>query len=88
MKAGVLEGDPMIPNLVAVSYYDQKPVHLLLTVCESIKWIQYEKLVFCVKTEQVENMKFLHLSINDDYNHNMGGCDIADQLRNYYLFDR
>ena len=87
MKAAVLEWDPKIPNLVVVSYYDQKPVHLLLTRCESIKWIQYEKPVFCVKTEQVENMKSLRLSINDDYNHNMRGCDIADQLRNYYLFD-
>ena len=79
MKAAVLEGDPKIPNLVAVPYYDQKPLHFLLTICESIKWIQCEKPVFCVETEQVENMKFLCL--------NMGGCDIADQLRNYYCFD-
>ena len=87
MKAAVLEGDPKIPNLVAVSYYDQKPVHFLSTICESIKWIQCEKPVFCVETEQVENMKFLRLNINDDYNHDMGGCNIADQLRNYYRFD-
>ena len=87
MKAAVLEGDPKIPNLVAVSYYDQKPVQFLSTICESIKWIQCEKPVFCVETEQVENMKFLRLNINDDYNHDMGGCDIADQLRNYYHFD-
>ena len=87
MKAAVLEGDPKIPNLVAVSYYDHKPVHFLSTICESIKWIQCEKPVFCVETEQVENMKFLRLNINDDYNHDMGGCDIADQLRNYYHFD-
>ena len=87
VKAAVLEGDPKIPNLVAVSYYDQKPVHFLSTICESIKWIQCEKPVFCVETEQVEKMKFLRLNINDDYNHDMGGCDIADQLRNYYRFD-
>ena len=40
--------------------------------------------MFCVKTEQVENMKFLCLNINDDYNHDMGGCDRVDQLRIYY----
>ena len=87
VKAAVLEGDPKIPNLVAVSYYDQKPVHFLSTICESIKWIQCEKPVFCIETEQVENMKFLCLNINDNYNHDMGGCDIADKLRNYYCFD-
>ena len=87
VKAAVLEGDPKIPNLVAVSYYDQKPVHFLLTICESIKWIQCETPVFCIETEQVENMKFLCLNINDDYNHDMGGCDIVDQLRIYYHFD-
>ena len=87
VKAAVLEGDPKIPNLVAVSYYDQKQVHFLSTICESIKWIQCEKPVFCIKTEQVENMKFLCLNINDDYNHDTGGCDIVDQLRNYYRFD-
>ena len=87
MKAAVLEGDPKIPNLVAVSYYDQKQVQFLSTICESIKWIQCEKPVFCIETEHVENMKFLCLNINDDYNHDMGGCDIVDQLRNYYRFD-
>ena len=25
-----------MPDLVAVSYYDQKPVHFLSTICESI----------------------------------------------------
>ena len=87
VKAAVLEGDSEMPDLVAVSYYDQKPVHFLSTICESIKWIQCEKKVYCVETDQVENMKFLHLNVNDDYNNDMGGCDIADQLRNYYHFD-
>ena len=32
-------------------------------------------------------MKFLCLNVNNDYNHDMGGGDIADQLRNYYRFD-
>ena len=76
-----------MPNLVAMSYYDQKPVHFLSTISESIKWIQCEKPVFSVETGQVENMEFLHLNINDNYKYNMGGCDIVDQLRNYYRFD-
>jgi hypothetical protein len=83
----VLEGDPTVPNLVAVSYYDQKPVHFLSTICQEIKWIRKERSVFNVDTGKVQTMEFLRLAINDDYNHKMGNVDIADQLRNYYRFD-
>ena len=87
VKAAVLEGDGEISGLVAVSYYDQRPVHFLSTICEMIKQVQCTKHVYCVETEQVEEVKFLHLNINDDYDHDMGNVDIADQLRNYYRFD-
>ena len=87
VKAAVLVGDEEVPDLVAVSYYDQKPVHFLSTICESIKWIECHKEVYCVEIEHVEMMKFLHLYINNSYNHDMGGADIADQLCNYYRFD-
>ena len=80
MKAAVFEGDDEVPGLLAVSYNDQKPVHFLSTVCEKIKWVQCEKKVYCVETEQVETMMFLWLSINNDYNYRMGGVGIADQL--------
>ena len=59
VKGAVLEGDSEIPHLVAMSYYDQKPVHFLSTICESIKWIQCEKPVYCVEMDQVEKLKFL-----------------------------
>ena len=87
VKAAVLDGDTAVPDLVAVSYYDQKPVHFLSTICESIKWIECTKKIYCVESEQMEILKFLRLNINDDYNNDMGGVDIADQLRNYYRFD-
>ena len=87
VNAAVLEGDDKVSGLLAVSYYDQKPVHFLSTVCEKIKWVQCEKKVNCVETEQVGTMMFLWLSINNDYNYRMGGVDIVDQLRNYYHFD-
>ena len=80
VKAAILEGDADIAGLVTVSYYDQKPVHFLSTICEMIKWIQCTKHVYCVETEHVEVVRFLHLNINDDYNHDMGNVDIADQL--------
>ena len=51
------------------------------------RWIECHKEVYCVEIEHVEMMKFLHLYINNSYNHDMGGADIADQLCNYYRFD-
>ena len=59
VKSTVLVGDPDVPNLVAVSYYDQKPVHFLSTICESIHWIQCQKQVYCSETQQLETLKFL-----------------------------
>ena len=87
VKAAVLDGDEEVPGLLAVSYYDQKPIHFLSTICEKIKWVECEKKVYCIETEQVETLKFLQLSINNEYNYGMGSVDIADQLRNYYHFD-
>ena len=87
VKVAVLVGDEEVSDHVAVSYYDQKPVHFLSTICESIKWIECHKEVYCVETEHVEMMKFLHSNINNSYNHDMGGVDIADQLRNCNRFD-
>ena len=52
-----------------------------------IKWVQCTKHVYCVETEQVKEVKLLCLNINDNYNHDMGNVDMADQLRNYYRFD-
>ena len=87
VKAAVLQGDPEVPDFLTVLYYDQKPVHFLSTICKKIKWVQCEKKVFCVESDQVETLKFLQLSINNDYNYGMGGVDIADQLQHYYYFN-
>ena len=73
VKTAVLQSDPEVPDLLAVSYYDQEPVHFLSTICQKIKWVQCEKKVFCVESDQVESLKFLRLSINNDYNYGMGG---------------
>ena len=59
VKAAVLQGDPEVPDLLDVLYYDQNPVHFLSTICEKIKWVQCEKKVFCVESDQVGTLKFL-----------------------------
>ena len=82
----ILQGLNLSPQ-VEQKFASQKPVHFLSTICETIKWVQCTKHVYCVETEQVEEVKFLHLNINDDYNHDMSNVNIADQLQNYYRFD-
>ena len=86
VKAAVLEGDDEVPDLLAV-IMTRSLSHFLSTVCKKIKWVQCEKKVYCVETEQVETMMFLWLSINNEYKYGTGGVDIVDQLQNYYCFD-
>jgi Transposase IS4 len=87
IKAAVLKGDRDCPDLIALSMYDSKPVNFLSMVAEEIKWIECKKKVYCKDTGKNETMKFLRLSINNDYNYNMNDVDCADQLRNNYRFD-
>lgn len=86
VKAAVLKGDNKCPDLVASSVYDTKPVHFLLMVCESFKWIVKEKDVYNVDTGMKEKMKFLCMAYIN-YNNEMGDVDIADQYCNVYRFD-
>ena len=45
-KAAVLEGDDNCPGLlVAISVYDNRPVHFLSMAAESLKWIEKERNV-------------------------------------------
>ena len=51
VKAAVLEGDSEMPDLVAVSYYDQKPVHFLSTIVRKAGF-RRETLAFCDWNQQ------------------------------------
>jgi len=87
MKAAVLKGDSECPCLLAVSIYDNKPVHFISLIAESIKWIQKTRKAWNRNTLSLQDVNFLRVNINDDYNHLMNPVDIADQLRNQYRFD-
>ena len=88
VKAAVLVGDPGCPNLIASSVYDTKPVNYLSMVSEKVEWIEKTKPVFNVETNETEDLKFLRLNYINKYNKEMGGVDIADQLRGVYRIDR
>ena len=86
-KAAVLMGDKDMPQLLAVSVYDTKPVHFLSTIEESIEWVPKTRQVWNESKQRKTGLQFLRLNINDSYNQDMNAVDIADQLRGNYRFD-
>jgi hypothetical protein len=64
-KAAVLTGDPEVPDLVAFSVYDTKPVHFLSMACTGLKWIEKRKKVFNSKGSKNVSMAFLRPEVTD-----------------------
>jgi hypothetical protein len=87
-KAGVLEGDPMCPNVVAFSHYDSKPVNFISTACTTLDWMEKTRKVFDEDAGAYVSMKFLRPHVTDEYNNGMNNVDQVDQLRGTYRFDR
>ena len=80
VKACKLVGDKKCPQLCAVSVYDTKPVHFLTMCNDSIKWIKKEQKVYNKEEGKSQNIEFLRLNVNDEYNFGMGHVDVLDQL--------
>jgi hypothetical protein len=74
-------------DMLAVSVYDNKPVHMLSTMSESIEWVTKKRKVWLASSKAMCMMSYLRLNMIDDYNRNMNSADIADQLRNQYRPD-
>eukprot|EP00536_Pseudo-nitzschia_multiseries_P011345 jgi/Psemu1/28636/gm1.28636_g len=75
--------DPVNGNDFIYPSFDPN-VHYLSMVASVIKWIVKEKSVYNVSTGRVEKLRFLCMNFIDMYNNEMGGVDIADQLRESY----
>ena len=75
------------PDLFACSVYDTKPVHMLSTTEESMYWVVKKRKVWSAVHREIREMGFLRLNFIDNYNNNMNGADVADQLRNQYRPD-
>jgi hypothetical protein len=85
-KAGVHSS--ACPDLVAVSTYDTKPVHILSMTTECVRWDVKERLVWSTAIQKKAIMKYLRLNIIEEYNSHMNSTDVADQLRGNYRPDR
>jgi hypothetical protein len=75
------------PDLLSVSVYDTKPVHLLAMVSDCVEWSIKRKKVWSEKEKKKAFVQFLRLNMIDDYNHFMNSVDVADQLRGVYRPD-
>ena len=86
-KAAILKNSADTPDMIAVSVYDNKPVHLMSTVCEKVEWVEKRRKVWCAAARANQMMSHMRLNLIDDYNKFMNSTDIADQLRNTYRPD-
>ena len=84
VKAAVLENDSKCKGLIALSFYDSKPVYFISKACETIQWIKKSRKLYHKDKGEKVNVPFYRLNIVDDYNYGMGNVDQADQLRLQY----
>ena len=84
IKVAVLEGDSIIKDLVAMSFYDSKPVYFLSSIIPYVKWNKILKIVYSKKYDKKVTLQFLRQNFVDDYSNDMNSVDRADQLRTSY----
>lgn len=48
VKSAILSGDPEVPDLVAISVYDTKPVNFLSMYCETVQWVKKTRKMIIV----------------------------------------
>ncbi len=80
VKAAVLRGDSLSLDLVVASCYNKKLFYMILHSCESITWVPVTKKVWSSTLKKTVDFNFLCWNLSNDYNYEMNGNDIADQL--------
>ena len=88
VKVAVLKNDPDMKDLVAISYYDSKPIYFLTTVLKSVKWTTLTKKVYNPQTSKMYHMKFLRPNFADEYNQDMDHVNITNHLAKSYQIGR
>jgi hypothetical protein len=70
-KTGRLANYMTCPDLLAVSAYDTKPVHLLSMAADCVEWRTSEKKVWSTRENQKISMRYLYLNVIDEYNNKL-----------------
>lgn len=82
----MLKNGGNIKDLVAILYYDSKPVYLRMTVLENMAWNTKEKKAFNPASNKICPMKFVRPNFIDKYNQDMDHVDITEHLgKNFQL---
>ena len=76
--------DPECPDLICVSVYDTKPVHVMSSSTECVNWVTMQRNVYSAAANKMVTMEYLRLNLIDNYNQDMNSVDLADQLCNCY----
>ena len=88
VKVAVLNGDKTVKDLVAISFYDSKPVYFLSTVIPEVKWTKINKKIYSKNLNRKVVLPFLRPNFVDEYNQDMNSVDRGDQLRTNYSVER
>ena len=88
VKVAVLNVDKTVKDLVAISFYDSKPVYFLSTVIPEVKWTKINKKIYSKNLNRKVVLPFLRPNFVDEYNQDMNSVDRADQLRTNYSVGR
>jgi hypothetical protein len=72
------------PEIICATVYDNKPLNIMTTDHTSVQWKLMSRDVWCSNEKKFVPLSHYRLAVIDDYNMEMNGGDIADQLvKNY-----
>ena len=63
VKLAVMKGDTIYPDVLACSLYETKPVHIILTVADNVKWNPIKKKVYSKIEKKTVDIKFHRLNV-------------------------
>ena len=67
-----MKGDTTCTYVLACGIYDTKPVHIILTVADNVKWNTIKKKVYSKIEKNTVDMIFHPLNVIHIYNFGMG----------------
>ena len=76
VKVALLDGDPDIKQMIALYYYDSKPIYLLSTVVINVEWIELKRKCFNKEKFWMDEVSLLRPNFVHAYNADMNHADV------------